>query len=919
MKQKLLSIFLTILVGANLIYAQDDPIASGTIDGTAISWVIDNSKTLTVSGTGVIPNYTTMKAAPWLIYRNDITSVVVAEGITEVGNYAFYQLFDVTTATLPSTVTNIGGNAFASCRKLQEVELKSVPNVNTANTFKDCSALTTIWCPCDDNAYYLADFEEGHIRLIAYWNKLYRKCDSKHPVYTGICGENGGSNITWKFEEGKLSFEGKGAMADAILAPWDPAKDFILEIKIPEGITVIGANYFMGCNRVKSVEIPASVTKINEDAFYSCDSLEAMTCKAQTPPAMDEGYFGYFYNVNRDIPVTVPKSSIAAYKAADGWKEFNNYIGSSELDPEPVACSEDKQGTYGENLSWLITCDDELVISGTGAMADYKYSNQRPWNNFKNDIKTIIIKEGVTSIGKNAFYQFTAVKEMVIPEGVTLIGDNGLSSMSKLESVSLPNSLTTINNYAFTDCPKLTSLYIPKNVSSIGSIILEYSEAITSLSVDKENTTFDSRDNCNAVIKTATNALVLGTNVTVIPATVTTIDRSAFQHCSVMTQIVIPSSVKTINRTAFAYCSGLTSIEIPASVTSISGEAFNGCDGLQTMVVAAENTKYDSRNKCNAIIETETNTLVCGCAVTVIPEDVTAIGEYAFDYCKAMKSITIPASVKSIGSSAFAACTNMESLTCLNPVPPTAASRFTFSNVPKDIPVYVPKASVEAYKEANFWKEFTNFVGLGPAVVPDDKPTTITFDEEGNDGAALFNATANDFYNETEKRLEISTTLTDEEVATALESLVPGSSEWVAALPGSIIFDVPAGKGEIEIECQTFPGFELKVKVAGKAAVSVTQASLGKAKVSYNVETDTHVVIYLHGGSDSAPARIATDGDETNDAGAYIKSIIITPAQVPTATETVNTADKPVKFLLNGQLLILTPNGNVYDVTGAQK
>ena len=895
-------------------------IASGSIDKTEISWVIDCDSVLTVSGTGAIPNYTELSTdIPWHNYSHAIKKIVVEEGITRLGAYAFYQLYHVTHVSLPSTLTNIGFHEFKSCMNLVEVELKSVPNVNTVNSFENCPALTTIWCPCDESLYYLDDFVEGSVRLIAYWDKLYRKCDSKHPVFYGICGDNGGSNVTWKFEEGKVSLEGSGAMSFCWLAPWDPATDFVTEIEIADGITNIGDNVFMGCKNVKLLEIPASVTSIGEDALYGCSGLEQMICHAQTPPALVEGGFAYFYEVNRDIPVYVPKASIPAYQAADGWKEFTNYHALEGDDPEPEACSEDKQGTCGENLTWLITCDDELVISGTGAMTEYSSSNAVPWKKFSSTVKTITLKEGITSISKYAFYQFSAVKEMVIPEGVTSIGENGLSSMSKLESVSLPNSLTTIKNYAFTSCPKLTSLNIPKNVSSIGLIIIEYCNAITSLSVDKENTTFDSRDNCNAVIKTATNTLVIGTNVTVIPNTVTAIGRSAFQRCSAMTQMAIPSSVTTIDGVAFGYCTGLTSIEIPASVTSISGEAFNGCDGLQSMVVDSENTKYDSRNNCNAIIETETNILVCGCAVTVIPEDVTAIGEYAFDYCKAMKSFTIPASVKSIGRSAFAACTNLESLTCLNQNPPTIANQYTFSNVPTDIPVYVPKASVEDYQAANFWNKFTNFVGMGPTVVPDDKPTTITFDEEGNDGTALFNATANDFYNAEENRLEISTTLSDEQVAEALENLVPGSSAWVAALPGSITFDVPAGKGEIEIKCQTFPGYELKVKIDGKSVISVTQSSLGKAKVSYNVEVDTHVVIYLHGGSGSAPARIATNAQDGEGAGAYVESITITPAQTATSIESLKAEGKTQKFLMDGRLLIMTQDGKVYDVTGTWK
>ena len=329
-----------------------------------------------------------------------------------------------------------------------------------------------------------------------------------------------------------------------------------------------------------------------------------------------------------------------------------------------------------------ITSFDELVhFTGLTKISGF--------NECKN-LASITIPNSVTSIGNNAFYNCSGLTSVTIPNSVTSIGEGAFGSCSGLTSITIPNSVTSIGMYAFSYCSGLTSIAIPNSVTSFGGYAFANS-GLTSITIPNSITTinYNAFENCTALTSVS------------IPNSVTSIGNYAFNGCINLTSISIPNSVTSIGMYAFSYCYGLTSVTIGRNVTTIGSSPFSSCTNLSSIVVTPENTSYDSRNNCNAIIETATNKLVQGCTSSTIPDGVTSIGNSAFRSLSSLTSITIPNSVETIGSYAFADA-GLTSLTVYREVPVTI-DYYVFQNV-HNCTLYVPAGSVDAYKAANYWK-----------------------------------------------------------------------------------------------------------------------------------------------------------------------------------------------------------------------
>ena len=563
--------------------------------GENVNWVMTLDGTLTISGTGEMADYSgSDNFVPWAAAQEYIQSVVIESGVTSICSGAFHGCTVLTSVTIPGSVTDIGGSAFEGCTGLTRVVLPhgvtsigmyafdrcsaltdvTIPNSVTMigdgafygctglanvtipdsvttigdNTFAYCDALTSVIIPdsvtsieyntfyacksltsvtipggvtkIGDNAFYgcnaLTDIYYGGYGID--WLKAGGGHDRapenaavhfKDGLYgKGACGEN----VDWVMTAGgTLTISGTGAMADCEWnsAPWARACSEITSIVIGDGVTGIGNNAFQYCSSLTGAAIPGSVTAIGSSVFYGCDALT------------DIYYGGYgmdwleVYGHDQ-----IPDSATVHYK--------ENLYG---------------RGSCGENVNWVMTADGMLTISGTGAMADYEWSGT-PWASVCSEIKSVVIGDGVTSIGDYAFYDCGALTSVTIPDTVTVIGDGAFRGCSRLSGMTIPDSVTSIGKSAFRDCCKLTGLTIPDNVTSIGDHAF---------------------NGCNGL-----------TSVT-LPTSVTRISAGMFYNCWSLSNVTIPNGVTSIGDSAFGKCTDLSSVTIPDSVTTIGRDAFYYC------------------------------------------------------------------------------------------------------------------------------------------------------------------------------------------------------------------------------------------------------------------------------------------------------------------------------------------------------
>ena len=411
----------------------------------------------------------------------------------------------------------------------------------------------------------------------------------------------------------------------------------------------------------------------------------------------------------------------------DLFAEDGNVIASGEC------------GADGDNLTWKLTEDGTLTISGEGKMKEYVDTNDDggPWNTYRSQITAVVLEPGVVSIGYEAFHFCKSMKSVIIPEGVTSIGHyafcgcqsltsvtipegttsigvNAFLGCRSLTSVVIPESVTSIPWHAFEDCSSLTSVIIPGSTTDIGGNAFKGCSSLTSITIPKNVLKIGSCafEGCTGLMSVTISKGVTGISVAafsgcsrltsvVIPESVTCIDRSVFEDCTSLISVTIPEGVTRIDAFAFKGCSSLTSVVIPESVTSIGWYAFNGCSSLTSITIPKYVFSIDSGTfkDCTGLIW------------VTIPEWVTSIGNKAFEGCSSLGSVIIPKWVDNIGSEAFKGCSSLLSIDIPEEV--TKISNSTFFGCSSLTNIIIPSGVTSIESAAFFGCEELSHVSYG--------------------------------------------------------------------------------------------------------------------------------------------------------------------------------------------------------------
>lgn len=310
---------------------------------------------------------------------------------------------------------------------------------------------------------------------------------------------------------------------------------------------------------------------------------------------------------------------------------------ASQMDAEAAVMT----GTCGDNITWEYNDETfELVLSGSGDMAESEYGKQ-PWKEYKNDIKSVVVNDGITSIGKNAFCELYALESAVIPESVTSIGDYAFA-YTDIISMDLPDGLISIGEDAFWACEELVDMELPEGVQSIGRQAFGGCEK------------WENGDLPSGVkeLEAAVFQGCLEMESVVIPDGITSVPSNMFSGCQSLRTVVLPDSVTEIEEHAFFGCYSLQKIDIPNGVTEIGRSAFDECKRLTEVTIPEGVTRLSSRIFCGCVALKKVN----------LHDGITYIGLNAFDGCKALTNITLPSGLTEMPAGTFRDCTRLTSI-----------------------------------------------------------------------------------------------------------------------------------------------------------------------------------------------------------------------------------------------------------------
>ena len=713
---------------------------TGTL-GENVSWSLDTGTgALTVTGSGSEDRLSYYpEGSPLWNYRSYIKSVAIADTVTYVGGYVFYGCANLTTVDFGGGITEIGHNAFDGCKALTEIVLPDSVTTIGYSAFENCSSLTSVTMGSSITTIGGSAFEYctslisvtigSGVASIGYY--AFYSCDKLSKVVIS-------DPDAWL----KISFDSDYANPLTYAHSLYVGDELLTDLVIPGTVTEINQYAFNGCTSITSVYIPQSVKSIGQYAFNGMSSLKTVRYAGSQAdwlkinissyndsltsltPEFDQSLADYCRittaatehgtvavdNAMAKVGDTVTITAIPAAGYAvesylvdgvaipDGGNTFtatrDHVVSAAFVKAYDVADDGKACGDCGANIKWALDTKGTLHVYGTGAMYDYNGNNGGPFYLYRNDIKSVQLSGGITTIGSYAFYECSSLTELVIPDSVTSIGSSAFESCTSLTEIVIPGNVTSIGRYAFWGCGLTSAEFLGNAPATFGNGVFSgdssnftifYHSGTTgwtspkwngynAVCRDKITTDFSTLDDSNR----NGQGIYFRLNATSKTATVgvgTTADNNAGYDGGQNGSIVIPDTVTKngetynvigINQYAFANCAWVNTVSIGRYVSAIEPSAFRGCKNLTAIAVDANNLQFADQDgvlfdKCGLYLYA----YPAGRAAATydIPDTCDTVGTQSFYGAVNLTSLTVPTSVKNIGAKAFAQCNALEEIT----------------------------------------------------------------------------------------------------------------------------------------------------------------------------------------------------------------------------------------------------------------